>query len=182
MPGVDAVHIRRRIGFGITQRLGLLQSFVIAQTQTGHGVQDVVTGAVHNATHLLDLLHPAGTLQFGQPADTAAHGSSAAELHTLGFCQRDQLVVKGANQSLVGSHYILAGFDGGTDKLIGRMQTAHGLHNGIDGVVRQHGLKILGHFCIGKRNVFQADNFRNIYIISCGGNVIKTSSDHAETQ
>ena len=182
VPGVDALHIGGGVGLRIAQRLRLLQSLAVIQTQPGHGVQNIVAGAVHNAPNLLQLLRPAAALQLAEPADAAAHCGGAAEGKSLLLCQRHQLIIEGGHQSLVGGDDMLAGLHGGADKLIGRVQAAHGLHHGVDGIVIQDALKIPGHFRIGQRHILKAHHLGYLHILPGGGQLINTPTHHAEAQ
>ena len=88
MPGVDTVHIGGGIGLCIAQLLGSLQDLIVGQALTGHVVQNVVAGTVHDAAHLIDGLDPAGTLQLTEPADAAADSSGGTERNALLLGQR----------------------------------------------------------------------------------------------
>ena len=79
-------------------------------------------------------LHPA--YEFVRAAiEAATHSCGAAEEKTLFHSQGDQLIIEGGNQCLVGSDDVLAGFHCGTDEIISRMQTAHGFHHSVDGLI-----------------------------------------------
>ena len=182
VPGVDAIHIGGGVGLGIAQLLGLLQRLAVVKTQPGHGVENIVAGAVHDAADEIDFLHPADPLQLRKPADAAAHCSGAAQAHALLLCQRQQFIIKGSHQSLVGGDHVLARLDAGADKLIGRMQSAHGFHHGINGFILQDGLKIPGHFRIGQGHVFQTYHPHHLHILPACGDLIYTPANHAEAQ
>ena len=180
MPGVDALHIRGRSGLGIAQSLGLLQRLVIAQPQPGHAVENVIAGAVHNAPHLADGLNPAGPLQFTEPTNAAAHCGGAAEFQPLFPGQRNQVVIEGGNQSLVGGDDVLSCLHGRPDELVGRMQTAHSLHHGVNGLILHDGLKIPGHPDIGKGRILQAADLSNFHILPGSDDLINAPAHNAE--
>ena len=181
MESVNAFYVCGGVGFRIAQSLCLGECFGIAQTQTGHGVENIVAGAVHNAADFFDSLSTAGTLQLAEPADTATHSGCAAEKHTLLGCQRQQFIIKVGNQCLVGGNDIFARQNRSPDKLIGRMQTAHGFDNGINGLVLQDILEILGDLCIFQLHILQAAYPHNLHICSLCGQIIKTFSYYAES-
>ena len=62
------------------------------------------------------------------------------------------------------------------------MQTAHSLHNSIDGIVAHDGSEISGNLCVGKRHILQTQHLGYLHIFSCGNDVIDTPADDAETQ
>ena len=153
MPGVDAVHIGGGVCFSIAQLLRLFQRFVIAKTQAGHVVEDIVAGAVHDATYLIDCLDAAGALQLGKPADAAAHRCGAAQGYALLDSQGNQLVIEGADHGLVGGDDVFPGFQCGAGKVIAGMQAAHGFHNGVDFRVIQDFREVFYRLGIGELNV-----------------------------
>ena len=71
------------------------------------------------------------------------------------------------HHGLVGSDNILAGFQCGHHIFLGRMQTADGFYNGIDAVVTEDILKIVGHLCIGQSTILAAKHFDYLHILSC---------------
>ena len=182
VPGVDAVHVGGGVGLGVAQGLSLFQRLVVAQTVPGHVVENIVAGAVHDAAHLRDGLHPAGTLQLTEPADAAAHGSGAPEEHALLLHQRQQLIVEGANQSLIGGDHVLTRFDCGLHKVEGRMQTAHGLHHGVDGLVLGDGPDVPHRLGVGQLNVLQTENLLHLHIPTLFRNLINAPADYAEAE
>ena len=182
VPGVDTVHVGGGVGLGVAQLLGLLQHVGVIQAEAGHVIEDVIAGAVHDAADLVDLLDPAGALQLRQPADAAADRGGAAEGNALLLHQRQQLVIEGADQGFVGSDDVLAGLDGGTDKLVGGMQAAHSLHNGVNGLVLNDQLDILDGLRVGQVDVLQAQHLDDLHILPTLGDLVNTAAHNAETQ
>ena len=182
VPGVDAFHVGGGVGLCVAQSLRFLQSLAVVQAQTGHGVENVVAGAVHDAAHHGDLLDAANALQLAQPADAAADSSGAAECHALFLGQGQQLVIESGDQRLVGSDNVLAGFDAGTDELISGVQTAHCFHHGVDGVIIQNFLEVAGDFCVGQGDVLQADHLGNLHVIALFGNIVHAAANDAKSQ
>ena len=182
MPGVDTLYIGGGVSLCIAQSLCLGQRVSIAKTQTGHRVEDVVAGAVHNAAYLFDGLHTASTLQLGQPADAAANCSGATEAYALFLSQGDQLIIEAGNQSLVGGDDVLAGLNSGTDKLVSGVQTTHSFHHSVDGIIVQHILEIFCYLGIGEGDILQTHNLSNIDIVSISDQVVNASANHTETK
>ena len=130
----------------------------------------------------MDPLDAAGALHFAQPADTAADGCSAAELNAFFLRQRQQLVIEGGNQCLVGGNHVLTGLNGSTHKFVSRVQTTHSFNDGIDGVILQHPFEVPGHFRVGQKDIFQADDLCHLHIIAFCGNIINAATHDAKAQ
>ena len=77
---------------------------------------------------------------------------------------------------------MLSGFHGSPDKFIGRVQTAHGFHHGIDGFVRQNFVKVLDTLSIFQRNLFQTQNLGDLHIRAGGDDLIHTFSHNTKAQ
>ena len=91
-------------------------------------------------------------------------------------------IIEAVHQSLVGSDDVLACLHSGTDEFISRMQTAHSLDDGIDGVVLQNLLKILGDLSVREGNILQTNNLGDLNIFHIRGDVVNTSAHNAETK
>ena len=182
MPCVDAVHVGGWVGFGVAQRLRLFQHIVIIETLTGHVVENIVAGAVHDAADLPDALHPAGAFQLGKPADAAAHGCCAAEADTLFLHQRQQLVIEGAYQRLVGSYHIFPRLNGGADIVVSRVQPAHDLHHGVDAVVLHNVPDVPDGLRVWKLHILPTQNLDDLHIVSAPGKLIHAPADDTEAQ
>ena len=78
--------------------------------------------------------HP---LQGRQKGDAAADGPGAAERDVVDAGQGGQFVVAGGHQGLVGGDDVLAGPQGGGDKVKGRTDAAHRLDNQLHRRVRE---------------------------------------------
>ena len=182
MPGVDAVHICGGVGLRVAQLLGLRKGLVIPQPQSGHGVENIVAGTVHNAAHLGDGLDPAHTLQLGQPADAAAHRGGAAEEHALALRQRQQLIIEVRDHGLVCGDHIFPGLQCSSHIFSCRMQAADGLDHGINGGIVQNILKIMGEHPRGKIHLPAAQHLHHIHIRTLGSQLINAAAYGSEAQ
>ena len=144
MPGVQALHVRGGVRLGVAQGLGLPEGLTVAQTQAGHGVENIVAGAVHDAPYVGDGLNAPGPFQLAEPADAPAYRGGTAQAHPFFPGQGDQLVIAGGDQGLVGGGHVFPRQNGPANIVIGRMYPAHGLHHRIDGGVTENVLKSMG--------------------------------------
>ena len=182
IPGIDAVHIGGGIRFRVAQRLGLLQGFLIGKTQPGHGIQNVIAGAVHDAAHPGNGLGTAGTLQLAEPADAAAHCGSGPEQQALFLCQGDQRIVEAVDQGLIGGNDIFACLHGCANELICRVQATHCLHHGVDGGIVYNIRNIMNGFRIRQLDIFQTQHFFHADTGNCFGQIVQALAHDAKTQ
>ena len=182
MPGVDALHICGGVRLGIAQSLGLLQGLAVAQPQAGHGVQNVIAGAVHNAAHMVNGLNAPGPLQLGKPADAAAHRGGAAQEDAPLPGQGNQLVKAGGDESLVGGGHVLARQNGAADILIGRMEPADGLHHRINMGVIQNIFKVMGYNSVRQLQIPAAQHPGNGHVLPPCDDLIYAPAHGAEAQ
>ena len=98
------------------------------------------------------------------------------------FHQRQQLVIEGAYQRLIGGDHVLPGLHGGTDKIIGRVQPAHGLYHGVDAVVLHNIPDIVDGLGIRKLDILQAQNLGHLHVVSAFRDLIYAPANHAEAQ
>ena len=92
----------------------------------------------------------------------------------------NELIIEGGHQCLVGGDDVFACLNGCPDEFVGRVQTAHSFHHGIDGIVCQNAVKILGDLCIGKGNILQADDLGDLNILTVCGQIVYASAHNTE--
>ena len=133
--GVQARHVRRGVGLGVAQPLGIRQGLGIVQPQALHGVQHIVGGAVQDAAQREDAVALPCQGQIVQEGDPAAAGGAeqkgdallprqAVELHAL--C-RDQRLV-GGDKVLARLHRLAGVGEGRFDPT---HDLRHRLHRGV---------------------------------------------------
>ena len=74
--GIAPGHVIRRVGFGVSEPLGLGQRVVVASTLVGHGGEDVVGGPIHDAAHHIDVLAGEALGKRADHRDPATHRAS----------------------------------------------------------------------------------------------------------
>ena len=62
------------------------------------------------------------------------------------------------------------------------MQAAHNFHHGIDGVICQNIVKIVGHLSVRQGNIPPAQHLDHLHIIPALGQIVQALAYHAETK
>ena len=138
--GVGAVHVGRRVGFRVAERLGLGQHVRELAPLLAHGGEDVVAGAVEDAGDPADAVGRQALAQRLDDGNAAGNG----RLEREGGGARQGGAVQG-DQRLVGGDDGAAGSEGGGDKGAGRtFRAADQLHHGIDAGEGGEVLRVFG--------------------------------------
>ena len=139
---IIAFNIGSWIRFGISEALGIVQNTLVIIALLMHHTEDIISGTIHNAADLIDGTNALEPLQIGQPGNAAANRSRSAETDTGFFGKSGQFIIIGGKQMLIGGDNIFAGAHGGYHIFMGRLQTAHDLHDGIHFPIIQNRGKI----------------------------------------
>ena len=110
--GVDAIHIKAGIGFGITQFLRLGQHVVELAAAFTHLGEDIVAGSVEDAVDPADAVARQALAQRLDDRDTTRHRRFITEVDPGPFGGMGQFRAVVGDQRLVGGDHIASGGDG----------------------------------------------------------------------
>jgi len=148
--GVDAFHVERRVGFGVTQGLGFGQHVFEGTALLAHFGEDEVTGAVDDAGYPVDAVGGQAFTDRLDHRDTTGHRGFERYDHALLAGLGEDLVAVHGDQRLVGGDHVLAVLDGLEHQLAGHGVAAYQLDNDIDLRVGGYGEHIVGNRNTGR--------------------------------
>ena len=114
---VDAVHIKRGLGLGITELLRVCQHVGERLAGLFHAGQDIVAGAVQNTGHTGDAIAGQAFAKRLHRRNATGHGGLEHQPDSLRFGQRGKFRAMMRQQRLVGRHHMLAGLQRRTDQV-----------------------------------------------------------------
>ena len=131
-PGVVALDVGGRVGFGVPQALGLCEGIGVGGALLGHLREEEVGGSVDDAHHPGDRLAGERLTQRPHDGDGPSHGGLEQQVDTGGLGDRVELCPVPGQQFLVGGDHRLAVLERGHDQFAGRLDTSHDLDDHVD--------------------------------------------------
>ena len=133
--GIEAVDVGGRVGLGIALSLGVGEHVSVIGALGVHARQDVVGGAVENASDGQDLVAHQVVLERAHDGDAAAAAGLALNLHAARARLLGERLDVTAQQGLVGRDDVLAVLEGSGEDLGCGMLAANQLDDDVDGGV-----------------------------------------------
>ena len=133
--GIEAVDVGGRVGLGIALCLGVGEHVSVIGALGVHARQDVVGGAVENASDGQDLVAHQVVLERADNGDATAAAGLALNLHAARARLLGERLDMTAQQGLVGRDDVLAVLEGGGEDFGRGVLAADELDDDIDGGV-----------------------------------------------
>ena len=143
--GVHAFDVEGRVGFGVTQALGLFQHHGKVQALVAHFAEDEVGRAVDDAGDPLDAVGGQAFAQRFDDGNATSYRGLECHHHALGMGRRKNLGPVHGQQRLVRRHHMLAGGDGFEHQGFGDAVAADQLDHDVDLGVGDHGASVVDH-------------------------------------
>src|SRR5476649_1187497 len=129
---IDTFHVKGRIGFGITQRLGFSQYVRERAAFFAHFGQDEVAGAIDDPGYPVDAVRRQAFTDGLDHRDAACNGRFERHNHAFFLGLGEDFIAVHGNQRLVGSDYVLAVLDGFEHQFASNGIAAHQLNDDVD--------------------------------------------------
>ena len=153
---VAAVHVERRIGFGVTEFLRFGENFVEIPAFGGHARQDVIAGAVDDA---VDEREPVGDETFADrldDRDAAANAGLVEDIGRMLLRRRKNLFAVMGQQRFVGGDDDLAATERVEDDLLRETGAADEFDNDVNIGIAKHLLRVGGEDVCRQTEFLQA--------------------------
>ncbi|MEY4403470.1 MAG: hypothetical protein RIR91_1505 [Verrucomicrobiota bacterium] len=108
VPGVDAIDVERRVGFGVAELLGFLERVGEREAVLAHAGEDMVTGAIEDADDELEAVGDEAFADGLDDGDAAGDAGLEEELAAMLADGGEDLRAVLAEQGLVGGDHDLA--------------------------------------------------------------------------
>ena len=141
--GVDALDVRGRVLLGVAVVLGDLQSFLEGEVLIDHLGEDEVRRAVQDAVDGLDFVAGQAEDEGSDERDAAADTGLEHVVDVVLLRDGEEFGTASGHELLVGGDHVLAGGKALRGEVEGRVDTAHGLRDDLDGVIVQDVVEVL---------------------------------------
>lgn len=145
MHGIQTVHIRRRISFGIPHCLRLRQGGREIGMLQFHAGENVIAGAVDNSVNMGNAISHKPFAQGFDNRNPSAHTGFVIQIGPVLPRRREQFLAVGRKQRLVGGDHRLAQAERRQNHRPGHRCSADQLNDGVNPRVLHHAAPIGGH-------------------------------------
>ena len=143
-PGVEPLHVGRRVTLGEAQALRLGEGFAVAGALLGHLREDVVRRPVDDAHDPPDRLAAEALAQAAHDRDATCHGCFEQEVDAVAVGRLEQLDADVGEQLLVGRDHRLAAGESCRDQLACGLDAADDLDDEVDVGIRDDAIRVAG--------------------------------------
>ena len=135
---VDTFDIKRRVGFGKTELLGILQDHIEIEAFVGHAAEDVVTSTIDDAAQVFDRRAEQAFLEATDDRNATTHSGFEQHMQALFGSKRENFVTVLGKESLVRSHHMLTRIEGGQNPLARHVVATGQFNEHVDVVTGNH--------------------------------------------